>query len=112
VIKLEQIRKAYKLNNTSFEVLKGIDIHIKEGENSSFLRAGYSANADIILSKKDKVMAIPESVLQFDKEKAFVEVETTNQVFEKRFIKTGLSDGINIEVLEGIKKSDKLKSLS
>jgi HlyD family secretion protein len=78
-------------------------------ENSSFLRAGYSANADIILSKKDKVMAIPESVLQFDKEKPYVEVETANQVFEKRFIKTGLSDGINIEVLEGIKKTDKLK---
>lgn len=78
-------------------------------DNSSFLRAGYSANADIILSKKDKVMAIPESVLRFEKEKVFVEVETSNQVFEKRFIKTGLSDGINIEVLEGIKKTDKLK---
>ena len=78
-------------------------------ENSSFLRAGYSANADIILSKKDKVMAIPESVLQFEKEKPFVEVETSNQIFEKRFIKTGLSDGINIEVLDGIKKTDKLK---
>ena len=78
-------------------------------DNSSFLRAGYSANADIILDKKEKVMAIPESVLQFEKEKAFVEVETKNQVFEKRFIKTGLSDGINIEVLQGLKKSDKLK---
>ena len=78
-------------------------------ENSSFLRAGYSANADIILSKKDGVMAIPESVLQFEKERAFVEVETGNQVFEKRFIKTGLSDGINIEVLEGLQKTDKLK---
>jgi HlyD family secretion protein len=78
-------------------------------ENSSFLRAGYSANADIILSKKDKVMAIPESALQFEKEKPFVEVETGKQVFEKRFVKTGLSDGINIEILDGIKKGDKLK---
>ncbi len=78
-------------------------------DNSSFLRAGYSANADIILSKKDKVMAIPESVLQFDKEKPFVEVEKGNQIFEKRFVKTGLSDGINIEILEGIQKTDKLK---
>jgi len=77
--------------------------------NSAFLRAGYSANADIILAKKDKVLAIPESVLQFDKEKTFVEVETSPQKFEKRFIKTGLSDGINIEVTEGLKKSDKLK---
>jgi HlyD family secretion protein len=78
-------------------------------DNNSFLRAGYSANADIILDKKEKVMAIPESVLQFEKEKTFVEVETKNQTFEKRFIKTGLSDGINIEVLKGLKKSDKLK---
>ena len=77
--------------------------------NSSFLRAGYSANADIILSKKNKVMAIPESVLQFDKETPFVEVEKGNQIFEKRFVKTGLSDGINIEILEGIQKTDKLK---
>jgi HlyD family secretion protein len=78
-------------------------------DNSAFLRAGYSANADIILAKKENVMAIPESVLQFEKEKTFVEVETTNQNFEKRFIKTGLSDGINIEILEGVKKGDKIK---
>jgi HlyD family secretion protein len=78
-------------------------------DNSAFLRAGYSANADIILAKKDKVLAIPESVLHFEKEKPYVEIETTNQNFEKRFIKTGLSDGINIEVLSGLKKTDKLK---
>ena len=77
--------------------------------NSAFLRAGYSANADIILAKKDKVLSIPESVLQFDKEKSFVEVETSPQKFEKRFIKTGLSDGINIEILDGLKKTDKIK---
>lgn len=78
-------------------------------DNSAFLRAGYSANADIILDKKENVMAISESVLQFEKEKPFVEIETTPQHFEKRFIKTGLSDGINIEVSEGLKKTDKLK---
>lgn len=77
------------------------------GEN--VLRAGYSANADIILSRKDKVTAIPESVLQFEGEKIFVEVETKNQNFEKRYIKTGISDGINIEVTEGLKKDDKIK---
>ena len=77
--------------------------------NNSFLRAGYSANADIILDRKDKVFAIPESVLQFDNEKSFVEVETAPQKFEKRFVKTGLSDGINAEIIEGIKKGDKIK---
>jgi len=76
---------------------------------SSFLRAGYSANADIILSKKENVFSIPESVIQFEQDKPFVEVEIQNQVFEKRFIKTGVSDGINIEVLDGIKKEDKIK---
>lgn len=78
-------------------------------DNSAFLRAGYSANADIILEKKDKVLAIPESVLQFEKEKPFVEIETAPQKFEKRFVKTGLSDGINIEILDGVKKGDKIK---
>jgi HlyD family secretion protein len=78
-------------------------------DNSAFLRAGYSANADIILDKKERVFAISESVLQFDKEKPFVEIETGPQQFEKRFVKTGLSDGINIEILEGIKKGDKIK---
>ena len=78
-------------------------------DNSAFLRAGYSANADIILSKTKSVMAVTENVLQFEKEKPFVEVETTPQHFEKRFIKTGLSDGINIEIKDGLKKTDKLK---
>ena len=49
------------------------------------------------------------TLLVFDKEKPFVEVETTPQHFEKRFIKTGLSDGINIEIKDGLKKTDKLK---
>lgn len=78
-------------------------------KNSTFLRAAYSASADIILAKKDKVMAIPESVLQFDKSKAFVEIEKSPNVYEKKYIKTGLSDGINIEVLEGLTKKDKIK---
>jgi HlyD family secretion protein len=78
-------------------------------DNSAFLRAGYSANADIILAKKDKVMALPEGVVQFEKLKTYVEVETKPQVFEKRFIQTGLSDGINIEVLGGVKKGEKIK---
>ncbi|MBL7930444.1 MAG: efflux RND transporter periplasmic adaptor subunit [Bacteroidia bacterium] len=75
----------------------------------AFLRAGYSANADIILARKDKVLSIPESVLQFEKEKAYVEIETKPNVFEKKFIKTGLSDGINIEVTEGLKRENKIK---
>ncbi len=74
-----------------------------------FLRAGYSSTADIVLAKKDNVMALPEGVLQFENGKTFIEIETSQQVFEKRFIQTGLSDGINIEILLGITKDDKIK---
>ncbi len=75
---------------------------------SSFLRAGYSANADIILAKKEKVLAIQESVLQFEGDKTFVEVLNGSKT-EKRYIKTGISDAIYIEVTEGLKKGDKIK---
>jgi len=74
-----------------------------------FIRAGYSANADIVLQRVDQVMAIKESLLQFEGDSAFVEVETSPQVFEKRLIKTGLSDGINIQIISGLKKNDKIK---
>lgn len=78
-------------------------------KNDQFVRAGYSANADIVLQRVDSVMAIKESLLQFDKDSAFVEVETGPQTFEKRFIKTGLSDGLNIQVLSGLTLKDKIK---
>ncbi len=76
---------------------------------NEFIRAGYSANADIVLDKRDKVLAIKESLLQFKKDSTFVEVETAPQKFEKRLIKTGISDGINIEVMSGVQKNDKIK---
>lgn len=104
--KLEYIAPKGVTENGAIQFLIRASI---DKENTAFLRAGYSANADIILAKKDKVLAINESALQFEKEKAFVEVETANQQFEKRYVKTGLSDGINIEILDGLKKNDKIK---
>ncbi len=80
-----------------------------ELNKNTFLRAGYSATADIVLARKESVYTIPESVLQFDKTVPFVEVETSPQTFEKRTIKTGLSDGINIEIISGLSPSDKVK---
>ena len=77
-----------------------------------FIRAGYSATADIVLNRKDSVMVIPEGLLKFEKDtdSSFVEVETQPQLFEKRFVKTGLSDGINIEVISGLTMEDKIKA--
>jgi HlyD family secretion protein len=63
-----------------------------------FVRAGYSANADIVLERKKGVLALRESLLQFENGKPFVEVEVGPQRFEKRWIEVGVSDGIQIEV--------------
>ena len=76
-----------------------------------FLRAGFSATADIVLQKKESVLAIRESNLIFEEEEVFVEIETADQQFEKREIKVGLSDGINIEVESGLKEQDKIKKI-
>jgi HlyD family secretion protein len=73
------------------------------------IRANYSANADIVLEEKKQVLAIREAVLQYDKEKPYVEVETAPQTFVRQDVKLGLSDGIKVEVLGGVSKTDKLK---
>jgi HlyD family secretion protein len=89
-----------------------IQFEIKAAVNlidTVFVRAGYSANADIVLDKRDSVLAISESLLQFENDSAFVEIETEPQTFEKRLVETGLSDGINIEVLSGVSAEDAIK---
>jgi HlyD family secretion protein len=78
-------------------------------DTNNFIRAGYSANANVVLDRRDDVLSIDESLISFEYNKMFVEIETSEQVFEKKEIKTGLSDGIYIEVLEGISAEDKLK---
>ena len=76
-----------------------------------FVRAGYSANADIVLEKKDSVMSIKEGLLQFDKktEIPYVEVKTGDQEFERKDVELGISDGINVEILSGISEEDEIK---
>ena len=79
--------------------------------DSFLIRAGYSANASLVLEKKDSVMVIPEALLQFDKETdiPYVEVAVGEQKFERKDVKTGISDGINVEILSGITKDDDVK---
>ncbi len=80
-----------------------------ETPKDDFIRAGYSANADIILDKRDSVLAVNERDLLFSNDSTFVEKEVGEQEFEKVYIQTGLSDGINIEVTSGIGEGDKIK---
>jgi HlyD family secretion protein len=80
----------------------------KPGDRN-FIRANYSANADVVLARADDVLAIQESWLQFDDGKPYVEVETAPQKFERRNVETGISDGITIQVVSGLGESDKVK---
>ena len=79
--------------------------------DSIFIRAGYSANASLVLERKDSIMAIPESLLQFDREteKPYVEISLGEQTFEKRDIEIGISDGVNVEIISGLTKEDLIK---
>ena len=66
------------------------------------IRAGYSANAEIVLQEAKGVLSVPESALEFSADSVFVYLMSSPQVFEKISITTGISDGINIQVLSGL----------
>ncbi len=76
-----------------------------------FIRAGYSANAEIILDKREDVLTIPESSVEFSGDTAFVYLVTNQapQEFKRIPVKIGLSDGIKIEVTEGLKANDNIR---
>lgn len=82
-----------------------------EVRDDVLIRAGYSANASLVLEKKDSIMVISESLLQFDKStnKPYVEVATGEQQFERRDIEIGISDGVNVEIVSGIEEGDEVK---
>lgn len=85
------------------------DVKLKPGV---IIRSGYSANADIVLESRNNVLAVKESLLQFEHngDSVFVEVETSPQQFVKRPVKVGLADGLNIEIRSGLALNDKLKA--
>ncbi len=72
------------------------------------IRSGYSANATIVLQRAEDVVSVPEAALQFEGEKTYVFLETADG-YERRDVTTGLSDGINIEIREGLSPGDKVR---
>jgi len=93
-----------KEGTIEFEVRARVEL-----EKGTFIRANYSANADVILDRRDEVTALSESLIQFEKGKPFVEVETAPQKFAKRALKLGLSDGLYVEVVDGLSPKEKVK---
>ena len=93
--------KAVENNGANqFEVKAAV--HAVEGKK---IRAGYSANAEIILDRVSKVLSIPESAIEFSGDSTFVYVVTgkgEGKTYQRRTVVTGLSDGVNIEIKKGI----------
>ena len=85
-----------------------------EVNDDIFIRAGYSANASLVLEKKDSILVIPEALLQFDTktDKPYVEIAdgpVEDQKFLRKDIEIGISDGVNVEIVSGLTESDKVK---
>lgn len=79
------------------------------------LRAGYGANAEIILERANKAICVPEAALEFKDDSTFVYILTDEhgkkQQFERKPVTTGLSDGINIEIKNGLKVGQKVRGI-
>lgn len=84
-----------------------IEIALTEVEGAT-LRAGYSANAEVTISRRDSVLYIPERLITHRSDSSFVTLRNGAGKTEERRIKTGLSDAINIEVLEGLQEGDSI----
>ena len=72
------------------------------------VRSGYSANAEIVLQRAAQVLSIAESALQFEGDQTYVYV-LGDKGYERRDVKTGLSDGVNIEIKEGLSPGEKVR---
>ena len=81
-----------------------------------FVRAGYSANASVMIQSREGVLTLPESTVEFEGDKTYVYVLTSaegaeEQTFDKHDVKIGLSDGMNIEITEGVTAGEKIRGV-
>ena len=100
--------KAVEANGANqFEIKAAV--HVDKATN---IRSGYSANAEIVLQAANKALTIPESAIEFSGKDTYVYIpkgEGKELTYERRKVKTGLSDGIDIQILSGLKAGDKVR---
>ena len=81
--------------------------------NNEYIRAGFSANGEIVMNSQKNALLIDESLVQYEKKNGtdipFVEVKQANNKFKKVYLKLGASDGINVQVISGIDKNSEIK---
>ena len=107
--KLEYISPKATDNNgaNQFEIKAAVTV---PGTNK--IRSGYSANAEIVLESARGVLSVPESAIEFNGSDTYVYVvkgSGKDKTYERRKVTTGLSDGINIEIKSGLKKTEKVR---
>jgi HlyD family secretion protein len=76
------------------------------------IRSGYSANAEIVLAEVNDVLCVPESAIEFSGDSTFVYLvkgEGKQKTYERQAVVTGLSDGVNIEIKQGLAKDQKVR---
>ncbi|CCZ71060.1 efflux RND transporter periplasmic adaptor subunit [Bacteroides gallinaceum] len=108
---LEYISPKSTENNgaNQFEIKAAIDV-----PDSVTIRSGYSANAEMELQHVDGALTVPESAVEFSGDSTFVYVLTDSvpdQKFKRQQIVTGISNGIDTEVKQGLKSGDKVRGL-
>lgn len=84
-----------------------------QNPNNEYIRAGFSANGEIVLSSQKNALLLDESLIQYEKsngkDKPFVEVKQPDGKFKKTYVTLGASDGINVQILSGITKDANVK---
>jgi len=80
------------------------------------IRSGYSVNAVIILARADDVLCVNETAVQFEGDDTFVYKLTSaedagTQTFEKVPVKLGISDGIYVQIQEGVTEGMKIRGI-
>jgi HlyD family secretion protein len=102
-VKLISLKARKQENTTVFPIEAAID-----SARNATLRAGFSANANIIIAQKDSVLTLPERVITFRNDSSFVRIPEGEKGSKEVSLKTGLSDAINIEVISGLKIGDEV----
>lgn len=81
--------------------------------NNEYIRAGFSANGEIVLNSQKNALLLDESLIQYEKKNGkdvpFVEVKQKDGTFKKTYVKLGASDGINVQILSGIDRNAEVK---
>lgn len=103
---LEYISPKATQNNGANQFEIKAAVHVPQ---TNKIRSGYSANAEIVLSEARSALTVPESAIQFEGTRTFVYVATgpvDDRTYTKRYVTTGLSDGLNIQIKSGLKKGE------